>query len=65
MSTSRAQQEKHMKLVFERSGKLIETSDKSGLSAEGRSILREMEQSEEAGWVEYNYYLVSDDTETE
>ena len=52
-----------MKLVFERNGKYVETSDKSGLSAEGREILETMEENEQKGLVEYNYYLVSDDTE--
>ena len=54
-----------MKLVFERNGKLIETEDRSGLSAEGRDILDEMEQDETAGHIEHNYYLVTDETETE
>lgn len=54
-----------MKLVFERNGKYIETSDLSGLTSEGREILEEMQENEQTGLVEFNYYLVSDDTETE
>ena len=64
-SHGKPKQKETMKLVFERNGKYVETSDKSGLSAEGREILETMEENEQTGLVEYNYYLVSDDTETE
>lgn len=54
-----------MKLAFVRNGKFVESADRDGLSSEGRQILEEMEESNTTGWVEFNIYLVSDETETE
>ena len=51
-----------MKLVIERNGKYVETDDESGLTVEGDAILLEMKEQGRTGWVEYNYYLVDDDT---
>ena len=50
-----------MKLTYRNgSGLLVETTPNGGLTAQGEEILEQMQEDDQAGHVESNFYLVPD-----